>query len=184
VIRCRDIPAGVTAVLTGHVHRHQVLTTDLDRKPLAAPVIYPGSTERTAFAEKDEAKGVVLIEARADPPGSRASVRWRFERLPARPMVVSRIQGDGVDVAELSERVRAAIGRAPTDAVLRLRIEGQVPDPAREVLSAATLRTMAPASMNVEVDLADEGRGWSRRPQVMASTSSSSSTSGRRSSVR
>jgi DNA repair exonuclease SbcCD nuclease subunit len=62
VIRCRDIPSGLTAVLCGHIHRHQVLT-----KGLKAPVFYPGSVERTSIAEKDEPKGYLTLH-RPDPP--------------------------------------------------------------------------------------------------------------------
>src|SRR5262249_28418537 len=38
VIPGRAIASGFAAVLSGHIHRHQVL-------PLAAPVFYPGATE-------------------------------------------------------------------------------------------------------------------------------------------
>jgi len=50
VIRGRDVPSGFAAVLAGHIHRHQVLRTDLSGLPLAAPVFYPGSIERTSFS--------------------------------------------------------------------------------------------------------------------------------------
>jgi DNA repair exonuclease SbcCD nuclease subunit len=158
VIRCRDVPAGVTAVLTGHVHRHQVLTADLDGRPLPAPILYPGSTERTAFAEKDEPKGTVLVEVDAGAPGRAAELRWRFRELPARPMVVTRVSAHGVGPAELRARVREAVDRAPPDAVLRLLVQGKIPDPARTELAAPTLRALAPATMNVDVVLADEPR--------------------------
>lgn len=164
VIRCRDVPHGVTAVLTGHVHRHQVLTTDLDGRPLPAPVLYPGSTERTAFAEKDEPKGTVLVEVDAGGPRRAPELRWRFRKLPARPMVVAPVSAHDIDPAELRARVRAAVERAPSDAVLRLHVQGPVPGPARSVLAAATLRALAPATMNVDVVLADEPRRSRRRP--------------------
>jgi DNA repair exonuclease SbcCD nuclease subunit len=149
----------VTAVLTGHVHRHQVLTSDLDGTPLAAPVIYAGSTERTAFAEKDERKGTVLLEAGVNHPPRAGGVRWLFRELPARPMVVAHVRAEGADPAELLLRISTAVRRAPPDAVLRLRIAGRVPETAREALAASTLRALAPPSMNVEVLLADEPRG-------------------------
>jgi len=162
VIRCRDVPAGVTAVLTGHVHRHQVLTTDLDGRPLPAPIVYPGSTERTAFAEKDEPKGTVLLEMAAEVPGA-GGVHWRFRELPARPMVVARVRAHDAGPDELRARVRAAVDQAPADAVLRLHVLGRVQGPARSALAASTLRTLAPPSMNVDVVLADEPRRAPRR---------------------
>ena len=57
VIKTSDIPAGLAAVASGHIHRFQVLSKDLTGRPLAAPVCYPGSMERTSFAERDETQG-------------------------------------------------------------------------------------------------------------------------------
>jgi DNA repair exonuclease SbcCD nuclease subunit len=62
VIRTTDIPCGFSAILAGHIHRFQVITEDLRSRPLAAPVFYPGSIERTSFAEKDEKKGYLLAK--------------------------------------------------------------------------------------------------------------------------
>jgi DNA repair protein SbcD/Mre11 len=52
VIPGRAIPVGFAAVLAGHIHRHQVLRRDLQRRAFAAPVFYPGSTEPTSSAER------------------------------------------------------------------------------------------------------------------------------------
>jgi exonuclease SbcD len=74
VVRRADLPRDVAAVLSGHVHRHQVL-----RAPGLPPVIYAGSTERTSFAEAGETKGFVLLEL------SRGGVeRIEFRPLPDR----------------------------------------------------------------------------------------------------
>jgi DNA repair protein SbcD/Mre11 len=159
VVRCREIPRGVTAVLTGHVHRHQVLVSDLDGGPLPAPVVYPGSVERTAFAEKDEPKGYVILQVDG-PPSSRA-VDWTFQPLPARPMVVAEVRADGLSATALRTRLAAAIAAATPDAVLRLRILGRVAEDARAVLAAPALRALAPPEMNVETVPVDEPR---RRP--------------------
>jgi len=165
VVRCRDIPRGVDAVLTGHVHRHQVLTTDLDGRPLPAPVIYPGSTERTAFAEMGEAKGTVRLEIdRA--AGGAPRVRWRFRELPARPMVAAEIRGGEPSARGVRKQLRAVLARVPDDAVLRLRVHGPLTGADRAALSASGLRALAPPAMNVEVVLADaprRGAGRERR---------------------
>jgi exonuclease SbcD len=84
VIRGADIPGGFAAVLSGHIHRHQVLTHDLRGRALAAPVLYPGSIERTSIAEADEDKGFLLVDVARD---DAARVDWRFNTLPARPLV-------------------------------------------------------------------------------------------------
>ncbi len=60
VIAASDLPGDVALVLSGHVHRQQVLRRDLRGRLLPAPVIYAGSVERTSFAEREEAKGFVL----------------------------------------------------------------------------------------------------------------------------
>jgi DNA repair exonuclease SbcCD nuclease subunit len=57
VIRRAALPRDVAAVLSGHVHRHQVL-----RARGLPPVIYAGSTARTSRAEAAETKGVVLLD--------------------------------------------------------------------------------------------------------------------------
>ena len=80
VVRGSDVPP-VAAVLSGHVHRHQVLTRDLRGEPLAAPVLFSGSVERTSVAERGEPKGFLLLGF----AGGRL-VRWQFEELPTRPI--------------------------------------------------------------------------------------------------
>jgi len=163
VIRCADIPAGVAAVLTGHVHRRQVLTSDLAGRPLAAPVLYPGSVERTAFAEMGEPKGYLLLDVEAGADARRTRTRWRFRELPARPMISLEVHGEGLGAAALTREIDAAVAGAPADAVLRIRVHGHVRADARPVLAAARLRAVAPPTMNVDVILVDEPRVWGRR---------------------
>jgi exonuclease SbcD len=82
VIPGPSIPAGFGAVLSGHIHRQQVLTSDLDGRPLAAPVFYPGSTERTSGAERYERKGFLTMQMAADSDGGRVC-GWKFHELSA-----------------------------------------------------------------------------------------------------
>lgn len=164
VIRCTDIPEGVAAVLTGHVHRHQVLERDLEGRPLGAPVLYPGSTERTAYAEMGEEKGYLVLDFEsggARPGGKLAG--WRFQALPTRPMCVVEVVAEGASADVLARRVVAALRQAPPDAVLRLLVRGRVEDSARAVLGAERLRAAASPDMNVEVLPADEPRPRPRR---------------------
>ena len=89
VIPGRAIPSGFAAVLAGHIHRHQVLRSDLRGRPLGAPVFYPGATERTSFAERGEAKGYVTLELEPSADGAGSVRRWAFHPLqcvqPERP---------------------------------------------------------------------------------------------------
>ena len=62
IVRGRDVPSGFAAILCGHIHRSQVLTHDLAGRKLRAPVLYPGSVERTSLAERNEAKGFLVIK--------------------------------------------------------------------------------------------------------------------------
>jgi DNA repair exonuclease SbcCD nuclease subunit len=153
VIRGRDIPDGFAAVLCGHVHRSQVLRTDLAGRSLAAPVYYPGSVERTSFAEQDETKGYYLLELRAgDAPGG-SVVREEFGPLDARPMVTVEIHATGLARPELEAAIRTALGELPDDAVVRLRVGGEIGDEAHRALRAANLRRLVRPTMNVELAL-------------------------------
>ncbi len=155
VVSAGDVPGRFAAVLAGHIHRHQVLTADLRGRPLPTPVIYPGSIERTSFAERNEEKGYVVLEVAA--AGERGGVlrRWTFHALPARPMVIEEIQAGGADRADLHRLLAAAIRRAPEDAVLRIRVHG-VPRPGGfAALRAGSVRALTPPPMNVEVILVD-----------------------------
>jgi DNA repair exonuclease SbcCD nuclease subunit len=162
VIRCADLPAEFAAVLSGHIHRHQVLHKDLSGRPLATPVLYPGSVERTAFAEMGEKKGFMFLELEPNGCGGRL-VGYRFLDLAARPMLEREIWpdphvGDSWDPANLELQLSSTISAAPTDAVLRIRVGGRVPSAARRQVQASTLRSLCPQEMNLTVILEDEGR--------------------------
>lgn len=153
VIRCTDIPSGFDAVLSGHIHRHQVLTRDLRGRPLRAPVLYPGSIERTSIAEADEDKGFLLVEIVLD--NGQARVNWQFHSLPARPLVRCALDLDSCNDSELEARLRALLTDVAPDAVLTIRLDGTMTPRAARLLSAANLRSLAPPTMNVELRLAN-----------------------------
>jgi DNA repair exonuclease SbcCD nuclease subunit len=150
VVRGSDIPEGFAAVLSGHIHRSQVLRRDLGGRRLAAPVFYPGSIERTSFAECGERKGYLVLELEGGPAGGRVR-RWSFHQLPTRPMVTLELDADPHRGAELRTTVAGLLGRLPPDAVVRLRVLGEPTEAARRSLRADSLRSLAPASMNVSV---------------------------------
>jgi DNA repair exonuclease SbcCD nuclease subunit len=110
VVRHRDVPEAFRAVLSGHIHRAQALVRDLAGRPLAVPVIYPGSIERTSFAEQHETKGFVIVEL-GEP------VRPRFFVLPARPM-----HELVVEAGTPGEEIRRLLRALPADAVVRVRV--------------------------------------------------------------
>jgi DNA repair protein SbcD/Mre11 len=71
----QHIPAGVRTLLSGHIHPRQSLRCG------ETSVIFPGSSERTSFAEVDEIKSAVAWDMGAEP-------RWRWMPLPVRSMHV------------------------------------------------------------------------------------------------
>ncbi len=160
VIRCADLPGDFAAVVSGHIHRHQVLWTDLEGSPLSAPVLYPGSVERTAFAEIGEEKGFMLLEIGTGETGGRLEGH-EFVPLPTRPMLVRELVPDAASGptwrgSALSARLREVVGGAPKNAVLRVRITGEVPMDVRGELRAGPLRALAPHEMNLEVIVAED----------------------------
>jgi len=155
VIRGRDLPAGFTAILAGHIHRAQILRRDLAGRPLAAPVIYPGSTERTSFAERKEEKGSFILrlkDGRSEPGNdvgvSAASAGLRldgieFRKLDCRPMLQ-------VDVAleRWKENLMAILSQIPENAVLRIRWTGALEG--EEGPTAEVLRRLLPPRIVLE----------------------------------
>ncbi len=151
VVKLRDIPAGFTAVLSGHIHRHQVLTTDPRGCSIKAPVLYPGSVERTSVAEIGEPKGYVILDV-AD--GRAPS--WEFRQLPARPMLRRDIAIAGMSESSLASALDAIVADAPGDAVLSVRLAGDPTPDQWRALSAARLRAVVPETMNVEISASRE----------------------------
>jgi DNA repair exonuclease SbcCD nuclease subunit len=164
VVPAALVPEPFAAVLAGHIHRHQVLTTDLRGRALPTPVFYPGSIERTSFAERDEVKGYIVLEVAPGADAGGEVLQWTFHPLPARPMVIAEVNGGGLDLSSLERFVDEAIARAPADAVLQIRVRGQPSEGAFAALRVATLRARAPATMNVEVALPDLPRQGLVRP--------------------
>ena len=163
VIASREVPSGVAALLSGHIHRFQVLMADLEGRPLAAPVLYPGAVERTSFAERDEPKGYLIVELEPGPRGG-ALKRWTFQELPTRPMVSVELGHRTLCSPSLKRQLRQRLQSLDPDAVVALRCLppgglrngralrwDQLPSTARVILSSASLRAMAPPTMNVHV---------------------------------
>jgi len=166
VVRCSDLPAEFAAVLSGHIHRHQILQRDLRGRPLPTPVLYPGSVERTAFAEMGEEKGVVLAELRGGAEGA-GLIRHDFVHLPTRPMLVRDLHPTSKTCGawlreDLEARLEAVLKEVPIDAVLRIRVHGRVSREALFAVAAPRLRRLSPPEMNVQVIITESG--GERRP--------------------
>ncbi len=153
VIRGRDIPGEFAAVLSGHIHRSQVLERDLSGRTLAAPVFYPGSVERTSFAERHEAKGFFTMTVAPEAGRGGRVVDHDFHELPARPMFSVAIDPAGLDAAALSRRLADELSGLAPDAVAQVRIDGDLAPGAEAVFRAGHVRGLHPPTMTVEIRL-------------------------------
>lgn len=157
VVRGADLPAGFAAVLSGHIHRHQVLRAGLAGRPLPAPVVYPGSVERTAFQEREETKGFALLDFEPGDGGGRLA-GLAFRPLPARPMVVATVEVGGLGAQALRSRLGDLFASLHPDGVVCLRLEGEPAPGGAAAFGAAALRALAPPTMNVTLARPGAGR--------------------------
>lgn len=161
VVPGRAIPAGFAAVLSGHIHRRQTLCVDLDGRRLAAPVLYPGSVERTSYAERAEEKSYAIATVLGDRATGGRLVSVEHRPLPARPMVTLEIDLAAVTPEGLAVGLRTELGRLQPDAVVRLVVTGSDASATAAVLAADRLRALAPPTMNVDVR-------WPRKSATLA----------------
>lgn len=151
VIAGKTIPSAFDAVLAGHIHRSQLLTHDLSGRPLPAPVIYPGSIERTSFAERLEDKQFALLTITRHSFQSRCHVAVSFKDLPTRPMKVLSVNTADMSPPQLASVLRRKISALDPDAVVQVRLNGPMTDELASVANVATLRALAPETMNISL---------------------------------
>ncbi len=163
VVRAADIPCGFSAVVAGHIHRFQVLTRDLKGRSLNAPVFYPGSIERTSFAERNEKKGYVTLEFETQGPAAAKLQHWNFHKLPARHMIQMQMQATGMNGRQIQSWIQSRLFDIPPDSVLQIKVHGTVSEEALRVLSAPSLRALAPATMNITATFVD----WPNRSRQL-----------------
>ncbi len=148
VIRRKDLPQDATAVLCGHIHRMQVLGDPGRLKSVFPAVIYPGSTERTSFAERNESTGFYEIDF-AEEEGVWGVHRLKFIELPARSMKDLHLDGK-VTTENLEDYIHAQIALLSPDTIIRLKCS---PETKPEVISMVTskfMREILPESMNYQ----------------------------------
>lgn len=154
VIDVHEIPSKFSCVLSGHMHRAQVITTDLCGKSLSTPVLYPGSVERTSFAERNERKGHLVVHIPVRDIGH--PVEWRFMELPTRPMVIVDCDASACG-SDLESWLRLKLRTLPDDSIVKVRIHGIPPDRIAKTIPAETLRAMARTTMNISVAVPGQG---------------------------
>lgn len=156
VIRPADLPAGIAAVLSGHIHRHQVL-----RQAGAPPILYPGSTERTSFAERHEPKGFLEVVLARGEDGAWKVDRHPFIQLPARPMID--IDVSGVEPARVAAFLATHAAEIDPDAVVRITADATATQRLNGNLAAESLRAIFPPTVNVQLAVGFRGEVRGRR---------------------
>jgi len=116
IIPISDIPENYDLVLSGHIHRSQILWT----KNHKTPIIYPGSIERTSFAEKEEEKGFYLIEINEN-----AVSDYQFITLPARKMVDISLNKSVYSKESLRQELLIEIQKIPDDSIVRIKMTNE-----------------------------------------------------------
>ncbi len=155
VIKIDDIPSCYAAVFTGHIHRFQVLTKNLRDKPIPTPILYPGSIERTSFAERHEKKGYIILDiAEGEAPGG-CLRQWSFHTLPARPMIQVDMSATRMSGLEIKSWIAATLGKYPAGSILKIRVHGRIHEDQKAIFSAPVLRSLAPSTIVVSVVLID-----------------------------
>ncbi len=160
VIRRRDLPTSCDAILTGHIHRHQIMEIERDgSRPM--PVVYPGSTERTSFAEAEETKGYCHLVFEPSSEDEWGLARTAFVPLPARPMVTVEIPGE-LPPAGVTRFLSGVARDVPADAIVRFTSSGDVSPALRRELRAARLAECLPPTVNVQFSSGFFARGRRR----------------------
>ncbi|MFC2029083.1 exonuclease SbcCD subunit D [Chloroflexota bacterium] len=143
------IPVCFSIVLSGHIHRGQSLSQDLDRRTLNAPVVYPGSIERTSFAERFEEKYYVILKIDHTPGNHNPVIE--FHPLKSRPMIIIDIPTHGKMLTGLKHEIREHLSTLESDSIVRIKFTGEHAEEYRRSLSAAELRSLVPSSMNISM---------------------------------
>lgn len=158
VIRHEDIPENFSAVFTGHIHRFQILTKNLQGQPLKVAVFYPGSLERTSFAEKNERKGFLILRMIHRGHAEKPRLTWKFQALPTRPMNKFTLPASGMDPGTMKVTIRKYLESIEPTSIVRLDLYGPVDPKCYSVLQAASLRKLCPPGMSISVRLRDKDR--------------------------
>jgi exonuclease SbcD len=138
VIPIKNIPTNYNLILSGHIHRAQILWATNK-----TPVIYPGSIERTSFAEKDEEKGFYEIEF--DEAGS---LSYKFISLKTRPMIDIFLKKENYSTQGLKDDITTRISKVPINSVIRFKMLHKENLP---LLSIRLLDELLPSTINYQI---------------------------------
>ena len=138
VIAIDDLPNNFDLILSGHIHRAQVLYTRNK-----TPVIYPGSIERTAFAEKDEEKGFYEIDI-----NTQKECSFRFIKLNTRPMIDVLLEKESYTINSLKNEILLFISEIHPDSIIRFKMKNSTNLP---LMNVKLLGDIIPSTMNYQI---------------------------------
>ena len=157
VIPHADLPGEALAVLSGHIHREQVLASKSIGGKTTPPVIYPGSIERTSFAERDESKGFYDISLGKGEHGKWQIEELDFHELPARPMVDITL-GSSLEPGEVADFIKLEASKIDSNSIVRLRSEPDIGLGVKGSVTSSLLRDILPDTMNYQ--FSSDFRQW------------------------
>jgi len=149
VIALADLPGEAAAVLSGHIHREQVLASKSVGGKITPPVIYPGSIERTSFAERAERKGFYDICLGKGVHGNWQIEELDFHRLPARPMVDIML-GSSLEPGEVGDFIKMEASKIDSNSIVRLRCDPDIGLGVKGSVTSGLLRDILPDTMNYQ----------------------------------
>lgn len=138
VIAIDDLPDNFDMILSGHIHRAQVLYTSNK-----TPVIYPGSIERTSFAEKDEEKGFYEIDI-----NSQGECSFRFIKLNTRPMIDALFEEETYTTSSLKNEIVHFVKKIHPDSIIRFKMKNIAN---LTLLNTKLLDDIIPPTMNWQI---------------------------------
>jgi hypothetical protein len=92
----------------------------------------------------------LILELAKDELKSGRLSRWRFHELPTRPMIQLNLHPGYIDAAKFRSYLESTIGELPQDGIVKLKIHGRISQEVMAVLRAASLRSIAPSTMNID----------------------------------
>ena len=147
VIRLKDLPGYFDCLLSGHIHRMQILPKNFENTSSYPPLIYPGSIERTSFAEKDEEKGFYKINFNNNREVWNLG-KLEFIKLPARPMVDLNFYCDSLNSSVIKNQLKTLLLKNDRNAIVRINCPNES---IKKFITSKLLRDIAPKSMNVNL---------------------------------
>ncbi len=144
VIPQKLLPQGYDAILSGHIHRAQIIPMRMKNDEV--PIIYPGSIERTSVAEINEEKGFYILEFDKNAEEEWNLSKIEFIKLPTRQMAKLDVTLLTEDKDTIRNWLEIELSKFDEDAVIRMRCNVSQ---TRKLLTAKFLRKITPDTMTL-----------------------------------